>query len=154
MLLPIAASNSHLAVSDSHEAGQAGARHTSAATAERAKALFFEGGGRPVSIDRGGYGGACRFRSKPREPFKADLRSAGGASTSAASDSKVIFSGRHEGLAFYLARVLRPIWRQRITYAGASPAQQMSNLPESILSAVQRDLIALRTFVEQYVRLA
>lgn len=57
MLLPIAASNSHLAVSDSHEAGQAGARHTSAATAERAKALFFEGGGRPVSIDRGGYGG-------------------------------------------------------------------------------------------------
>ncbi|GAA5993501.1 hypothetical protein JCM10908_000619 [Rhodotorula pacifica] len=128
MLLPIAASNSQLAVSDSHEAGQAGARHTSAATAERAKALFFEGGGRPVSIDRGGYGG--------------------GASTSATSDAKIIFSGRHEGLAFYLARLLRPIWRQRITISGSSPAQQMSNMPESVLSAVQRDLIALRTFVE------
>ncbi|KAG0656686.1 hypothetical protein C6P46_006988 [Rhodotorula mucilaginosa] len=128
MLLPIAASNSHLAVSDSHEAGQAGARHTSAATAERAKALFFEGGGRPVSIDRGGYGG--------------------GASSSATSDAKIIFSGRHEGLAFYLARLLRPIWRQKITISGSTPAQQMSNMPESVLSAVQRDLIALRTFVE------
>lgn len=77
------------------------------------------------------------------------LFSLGGASSSATSDAKIIFSGRHEGLAFYLARLLRPIWRQKITISGSTPAQQMSNMPESVLSAVQRDLIALRTFVEQ-----
>jgi nuclear pore complex protein Nup155 len=31
------------------------------------------------------------------------------------SDSKIIYSGRHEGLAFYFARLVRPIWKQRIT---------------------------------------
>lgn len=66
MLLPIAASNSQLVLNDSTttsspgNAVNAGARNTSAAVAEQAKALFFEGGGRPVSIDRGGYGGEWR----------------------------------------------------------------------------------------------
>ncbi|KAK4336201.1 Nucleoporin NUP157 [Rhodotorula toruloides] len=134
MLLPIAASNSQLVLNDSAttsspgSAVNAGARNTSAAVAEQAKALFFEGGGRPVSIDRGGYGGAPQ---------------------STASDSKIIFSGRHEGLAFYFARLVRPIWKQKITRVGYSPAQQIANVPESVLSAVQRDLLALRTFVEQ-----
>ncbi|GAA5858950.1 hypothetical protein JCM8547_007170 [Rhodosporidiobolus lusitaniae] len=131
MLLTIAAGNSQLLLADSNgstPAGAAGARNTTtSAVAEQAKALFFEGGGRPVSVDRGGYG------STPSNP---------------ASDSKVIFSGRHEGFAFYFARLVRSIWKQPITRC-ASPANQIPNVPEGVLSAVQRDLIALRTFVEQ-----
>lgn len=34
-----------------------------------------------------------------------------------ASDSKIIFSGRHEGLAFNFARLIRPIWKLNITRA-------------------------------------
>ncbi|GAA6057256.1 hypothetical protein JCM3770_003825 [Rhodotorula araucariae] len=134
MLLAIAASNSQLVPSASSSAGgdaaaSGGARGATSAVAEQAKALFFEGGGRPVSIDRGGYGG--------------------GAQSQAVADSKVIFSGRHEGLAFYLARLVRPIWKQKITMVGSTPAMQIANVPEGTLSAVQRDLSTLRSFVEQ-----
>ncbi|GJN92310.1 hypothetical protein Rhopal_005340-T1 [Rhodotorula paludigena] len=135
MLLSIAASNSQLVLRDSAPSGPSAAslasnaqRNTTTAVAEQAKALFFEGGGRPVSIDRGGYGGG---QQNP------------------ASDSKIIFSGRHEGLAFYFARLVRSIWKQKITRVGSSPAQQIANVPEPVLTAVQRDLIALRAFVEQ-----
>ena len=61
MLLSIAASNSQLVPSDGpgvSATAAPGSRSTTSAVAEQAKALFFEGGGRPVSIDRGGYGGA------------------------------------------------------------------------------------------------
>ncbi|GAA5918079.1 hypothetical protein JCM8208_001213, partial [Rhodotorula glutinis] len=131
MLLSIAASNSQLVPSDGPGASATagpGSRSTTSAVAEQAKALFFEGGGRPVSIDRGGYGGGAQ---------------------SSTADSKVIFSGRHEGLAFYFARLVRPIWKQKITLVGSTPAVQAANVSEAALSAVQRDLIALRTFVEQ-----
>ncbi|GAA5897181.1 hypothetical protein JCM5296_002246 [Sporobolomyces johnsonii] len=95
-----------------------------------AKALFFEGGGRPVSIDRGGYGSGPQGQ---------------------ASDSKIIFSGRHEGLAFYFVRLIRPIWKQitRPSPSTSDPSRQGTNVPDVVLSAVQRDLIALRSFVEQ-----
>ncbi|GAA6024169.1 hypothetical protein JCM10207_005590 [Rhodosporidiobolus poonsookiae] len=126
MLLTIAAANSQLALAPEIAAAP-GARSATAAVAEQAKALFFEGGGRPVSVDRGGYG------STPQ---------------AAPSDSKIIFSGRHEGLAFYFARLIRPIWKAKITLAGLG-GKQVANVPESVLSAVQRDLVALRSFVEQ-----
>ncbi|BGP18726.1 hypothetical protein JCM10213_009205 [Rhodosporidiobolus nylandii] len=129
MLLSIATGNSQLQAGDTSLSSSTaqGAKGAQAQVVEQAKALFFEGGGRPVSIDRGGYG------SGPQTP---------------ASDSKIIFSGRHEGLAFYFARLVRPIWKQKITLA-AGPGRQIANVPDGVLSSVQRDLIALRTFVEQ-----
>jgi len=59
MLLSIAASNSQLLQSDpsTSTATANGGRNANTAVAEQAKSLFFEGGGRPVSVDRGGYGG-------------------------------------------------------------------------------------------------
>ncbi|GAA5897156.1 hypothetical protein JCM5296_002241 [Sporobolomyces johnsonii] len=138
MLLTIAAGNSQLLLADSADVstGMSGfastnARTTTSPVADQAKALFFEGGGRPVSIDRGGYGSGPQGQ---------------------ASDSKIIFSGRHEGLAFYFARLIRPIWKQKITRPSPSPSdssRQGTNVPDVVLSAVQRDLIALRSFVEQ-----
>ncbi|GAA6061215.1 hypothetical protein JCM10212_001536 [Sporobolomyces blumeae] len=139
MLLAIAASNSQLTLTDSSTTPAIGmnglavsnARNTNSTVADQAKGLFFEGGGRPVIIDRGGYGSGSQGQ---------------------ASDNKIIFSGRHEGLAFYFARVVRPIWKMKITRPAPSPTNptgQASYLPDSVLSAVQRDLISLRSFVEQ-----
>lgn len=60
MLLTIAAGNSQLSLGDSSNSNFNGYnssnRLASSSVAEHAKSLFFEGGGRPVSIDRGGYG--------------------------------------------------------------------------------------------------
>jgi nuclear pore complex protein Nup155 len=67
MLLLIAAANSRLALSDSSPTatgvngngaiGFGGGARSSFSVADHAKTLFFEYGGRPVAIDRGGYGG-------------------------------------------------------------------------------------------------
>lgn len=68
MLLLIAAGNSRLALSDASPTatnGNGGAVgfaygvRSSFSVADHAKSLFFEHGGRPVAIDRGGY--ACEF---------------------------------------------------------------------------------------------
>ncbi|GAA5897035.1 uncharacterized protein JCM6883_006558 [Sporobolomyces salmoneus] len=140
MLLAIAAGNSQLSLNESASAPQVGgmsgfqvsnSRNSSTSLADQAKGLFFEGGGRPISIDRGGYGTGPQGQS---------------------SDSKIIFSGRHEGLAFYFARIVRPIWKMRITRPAPSPTdpnRQTSYLPDSILSSVQKDLMSLRSFIEQ-----
>lgn len=56
MLLTIAAGNSRLSLGDITNNYSSATRHATSAVAEHAKALFFEGGGRPVSVDRGGYG--------------------------------------------------------------------------------------------------
>lgn len=56
MLLIIAAGNSRLNLGDVSSNYSSATRHATSAVAEHAKALFFEGGGRPVSVDRGGYG--------------------------------------------------------------------------------------------------
>lgn len=62
MLLTIAAGNSRLSAGESTMGYSSGSnafanpRAASGAVVEHAKALFFEGGGRPVSVDRGGFG--------------------------------------------------------------------------------------------------
>lgn len=55
-----------------------------------ASQAFFERGGKPVWIDRVAYGGG-------------------------ESQGQVVFSGRREGLALYMARLLRPIWNEKVT---------------------------------------
>ncbi|GAA5859313.1 hypothetical protein JCM1840_004558 [Sporobolomyces johnsonii] len=120
MLLTIAAGNSQLLLADSADVSTGMCGFVSTNARTR-----------PVSIDRGGYGSGPQGQ---------------------ASDSKIIFSGRHEGLAFYFARLIRPIWKQKITRPSPSPSdpsRQGTNVPDVVLSAVQRDLIALRSFVEQ-----
>ncbi|SGY61158.1 BQ5605_C007g04532 [Microbotryum silenes-dioicae] len=152
MLLAIAAGNSRLTrtVSDSTSPSthlNGGSTYVSnsrnpTSAVENAKALFFEHGGRPVAVDRGGFGS---------QQLSSNASSGGG---------QVIFSGKHEGLAFYLARLLRPIWSAKVTRtlpgasspAGSSP-RQVSNVPESVLTQVQRDLVSLRTFIEAESRL-
>jgi nuclear pore complex protein Nup155 len=92
-----------------------------------AKRLFYEFGGKPVKVDRG-YGSQA--------------------------NTQLFFSGRHEGLSIYLSRLLRPIWREKVSRLQStpmSPNTQISNAPESVLTSVQRDLNSLKTFIDRYV---
>ena len=68
---------------------------TDARLSNLASQAFFERGGKPVWIDRGAFGGGIMAGGDPQ--------------------GQVLFSGRREGLALYMARLLRPIWKEKIT---------------------------------------
>ncbi|KAI9512809.1 nucleoporin [Russula earlei] len=57
-----------------------------------------------------------------------------------------LFSGRREGFALYFARLIRPIWKNKLIKPAASGPQ--SNIPEDILLMVQSNLFALHSFLE------
>lgn len=77
------------------------------------------------------------------------------------------FSSRHEGIAVYLARLLRPIWKLNVSkaeyvsylplqrsltpkYSAKTPAQQVSNVPEATLVSVQLELSKLLAFMHKF----
>ncbi|KAF9519855.1 hypothetical protein BS47DRAFT_1387799 [Hydnum rufescens UP504] len=64
------------------------------------------------------------------------------------NSSAVTFSGRHEGLAIYFSRLVRPIWKSKITKGPTS--NQTSNIPVPILSIVQRNLQSLASFLDRW----
>lgn len=68
---------------------------TDARLSNLASQAFFERGGKPVWIDRGAYGGGVVTGGEPQ--------------------GQVLYSGRREGFALYMARLLRPIWNEKIT---------------------------------------
>ncbi|KAF5385502.1 hypothetical protein D9757_005350 [Collybiopsis confluens] len=55
-----------------------------------------------------------------------------------------IFSGRREGLALYLARLVRPIWKTRLVVAGLQPA-----VKEDRLTIIQRNLSRLKDLLDK-----
>lgn len=168
MLLTIAAGNSRLSLgepsstftrSSSGMKGFASAtRHATSSTSEQAKSLFFEGGGRPVSIDRGSYG--CKSNPSCNLLFTVfDTRSITAAQKSnLAVDNKIIFSGRHEGLAFYFARLIRSIWKQKITkisYVSMSyrPVRRADDIRSRIDQHSRTNRVKYQTFRTSYCRL-
>ncbi|KAF7290087.1 Nucleoporin [Mycena chlorophos] len=58
------------------------------------------------------------------------------------------FSGRREGLALYLARLVWPIWKSKITVVGPS-GQQRSTIPDSILDSIQKNVFSLKDFLDK-----
>lgn len=73
-----------------------------------------------------------------------------------ASDGKVTLSGRHDGLAIYLTRLLRPFWTQKITKKQVIPGEGerfVPNIPASDLTGPQRELQGLQTFLQQNAQL-
>lgn len=61
----------------------------------------------------------------------------------------VILSPRHAGIALYMSRLLRSIWKKEIVTVGSGPngAQTISaSVPTTKLQSVQRDLSALQDF--------
>lgn len=73
-----------------------------------------------------------------------------------ANDGKVTLSGRHDGLAIYLTRLLRPFWNQPITRKELVPGEgqrQNANILASTLVGPQRELLSLRKFLDQNAQL-
>lgn len=67
MLLTIAAGNSRLDGSASFNGNGGNASRNAALASEHAKSLFFEHGGRPVAVDRGGFSSALAHRFRAGE---------------------------------------------------------------------------------------
>ncbi|UZJ54344.1 hypothetical protein CBS101457_003664 [Exobasidium rhododendri] len=69
-----------------------------------------------------------------------------------ASEGKVTLSGRHNGLAIYLTRLLRPFWNQLITKKEVVPGageRQNANISPFTLMGPQKELRNLQKFLDQ-----
>jgi nuclear pore complex protein Nup155 len=87
-----------------------------------------------------------------------------------AGSGSAIYSGRREGFALYFARLVRPLWKSKLTKAGfvfllpnvvlqwanriirifCSPqGLQTSSIPENTLITSQKNLFALKDFLDK-----
>ncbi|EJD04002.1 nucleoporin [Fomitiporia mediterranea MF3/22] len=119
MLLALASGNTFLATEKNRHSLYDDVGTVGSEMAALAKQAFYDLADRPIWVDRG-YGGD--------------------------GQGNVIFSGRREGLALYFARLVRPLWRARITKTG--PSGQSSNFDDRTLVAVQRNLYALKNMLD------
>lgn len=78
-----------------------------------------------------------------------------------------IFSGRRDGFALYFARLVRPLWKNKLTKPGlakllsvcqpqinihnssSAGGLQQSNIGDSMLVTVQKNLYALKDFLDK-----
>ncbi|THH08723.1 hypothetical protein EW145_g2498 [Phellinidium pouzarii] len=120
MLLALASGNTFLAMELNKLSLYDEVVSLSPEIASVAKQMFYEIGDRPLWVDRG-YGGD--------------------------GQGNVIFSGRREGFALYFARLVRPLWRAKITNTG--PTGQSTNFDDVALVTVQRNLYALKNFLDR-----
>ncbi|TIB10278.1 hypothetical protein E3P92_02688 [Wallemia ichthyophaga] len=106
----------------------------SADITQSARRLFYDFGGRPVSIDRG-------------YPAAATSMNLDALST----NTEILFSGRHNGLVLYLSRLLRPIWKEKVTKLSPTNfnlRRQISNISDTLLSNAQRNIADLQVFLK------
>ncbi|KAF7560927.1 hypothetical protein G7046_g3212 [Stylonectria norvegica] len=99
------------------------ARAIDQATEDRARAAFVDFGGQPMITETDG--------------------------TALTTDS-VKLSSRHDGLALYIARLIRVLWKAPVISSGVSPTGGIvinSTIATSKLAAVQNDLERLRRFL-------
>lgn len=89
MLLGLASGNTFMSAERSGYSVFDEVVNVSPETAALAKQMFYDIGDRPILVDRG-YGGGD-------------------------GQGNILFSGRREGLALYFARLVRPLWRSKVT---------------------------------------
>lgn len=108
MLLGLASGNTFLDSSDESTSGTISM--ISPDVAAVAKQAFYDFGERPMWTERVTYGTSNLPFPIPgillTDFLKAD------------SQGTAIFSGRREGLALYLARLVRPLWKSKLTKTG------------------------------------
>ncbi|KAF9229208.1 nucleoporin [Gyrodon lividus] len=121
MLLGLASGNTFLDTGDQSVTGTLCS--VSLDIANIAKQAFYDFGERPIWTERVTYG------------------------TSDSSGS-AIFSGRREGFAIYFARLVRPLWKDKITKPGSLGLQEL-NVEESLLVTIQKNSYALKEFLDK-----
>ncbi|KAJ7630864.1 nucleoporin [Roridomyces roridus] len=123
MLLGLASGNTFLDPT-ANESAAATIGMISPDVAGTAKQAFYDFGERPMWAERVTYG------------------------TTDNNQGTAIFSGRREGLALYLARLVRPIWKAKLTTTGSSGLQQ-STVPDKTLEIIQKNVFALKDFLDK-----
>ncbi|KAN0100556.1 Non-repetitive/WGA-negative nucleoporin C-terminal domain containing protein [Tylopilus felleus] len=121
MLLGLACGNTFMDIGDHSMPGTL--CNMSPDVANIAKQAFYDFGERPIWTERVTYG------------------------TSESSGS-AIFSGRREGFAVYFARLVRPLWKDKITKPGAFGLQEL-NVDDNLLVVIQKNLYALKEFLDK-----
>ncbi|THV07704.1 nucleoporin [Dendrothele bispora CBS 962.96] len=91
--------------------------------AQVAKQAFYEFGDKPIWSERTVFG-------------RSD------------NQGTAIYSGRREGLALYLSRLVRPIWKSKLTSTGPSGVPQ-SAIPDNKLVVIQKNLYALKDLLDK-----
>ncbi|KAL1748480.1 Non-repetitive/WGA-negative nucleoporin C-terminal-domain-containing protein [Schizophyllum fasciatum] len=86
------------------------------------KQAFFELGERPTWTERVTYG-----------------------APSTESQGTATYSGKREGLAFYLARLLRPFWKAKVL----NSAGTATSISTDVLNTIQTNLMSLKSFLDQ-----
>ncbi|KAI9136594.1 Non-repetitive/WGA-negative nucleoporin C-terminal-domain-containing protein [Paraphysoderma sedebokerense] len=94
-----------------------------------AKRLFFEFGGRPT------------LHTSSSQSSRSDI-------ARPVNPPEIHFSGKHNGLALYIGRLVRPIWREKLVLRGAARAGTKLNVTDITLMAVQQTLQELRKFID------
>ncbi|KAJ7092652.1 nucleoporin [Mycena epipterygia] len=121
MLLGLASGNTFLDSTDDSTSGTISM--ISPDVAAVAKQAFYDFGERPMWTERVTYG-------------------------TTDSQGTAIFSGRREGLALYLARLVRPLWKSKLTTTGPSGLQQ-STISDKTLVIIQKNVYALKDFLDK-----
>ncbi|KAJ7103618.1 nucleoporin [Mycena belliarum] len=121
MLLGLACGNTFLDPTDDSSSGTISM--ISPDVAAVAKQAFYDFGERPMWTERVTYG-------------------------TTDSQGTAIFSGRREGLALYLARLVRPLWKCKLTVIGPSGLQQ-SAISDKDLVIIQKNVYALKDFLDK-----
>ncbi|KAG6862386.1 hypothetical protein C0995_011826 [Termitomyces sp. Mi166 len=88
-----------------------------------AKQAFYDLGERPTWAERVTYGAAD-------------------------SQGVAVFSGRREGLALYFSRLIRPLWKAKLTQPGIAGRQKLS-VAENVIVTIQKNLFLLRDFLDK-----
>ncbi|KAF5374778.1 hypothetical protein D9758_000357 [Tetrapyrgos nigripes] len=120
MLLCLASGNTFLDVSDQSHSSIASLKPELAVTAKQA---FYECGERPVWSERTVFGRSDHVGT-------------------------AIYSGRRDGLALYFARLVRPIWKSKLTTIGPSGLSQ-SAVSDDSLVIIQKNLYALKDLLDK-----
>ncbi|KAI9009552.1 Nup133 N terminal like-domain-containing protein [Gaertneriomyces semiglobifer] len=120
------------------EAVQLFAPTNQAEVISRAGEIFFEHGGAPT-LTSDDHGTGKGFGSSVAQPT---------------TEIEVKHSGRHDGLALYMARVLRPLWKNRVfVNRNGSLISNFSNedlvLVQSMLDSLQAFIMSRAGFVDQ-----
>ncbi|KAJ7634229.1 nucleoporin [Mycena polygramma] len=121
MLLGLASGNTFLDSTDDNTSGTISMINPDVAAV--AKQAFYDFGERPQWNERVTYG-------------------------TADNSGTATLSGRREGLALYLARLVRPLWKSKLTKTGHTGLQQ-SAIPDKTLVIIQKNVYALKDFLDK-----
>lgn len=113
-----------------------------------AATVFYASGGKPVSQRRRGGGSSSRYRGASEEVIDRRYFDVGRAALQSTPLAR--FSGAHDGITIYLAKVLNPIWNNYITADRNPEAYQRLADSKEMINSVRDQLLAVASFLEHY----